>query len=239
MCFSATASFAVSAALAPAGAYCLWRAARVNLRLIPFAALPLFFGAQQLCEGLVWHGLDHGDAELTRDASLAYLFFAVPFWPFWVPFSLFWAETRSRVRAFLLLMTSVALAYLWLYAQIVAAPAQWLTTEVLGHSIHYEFGSLPAFAVIPQAAWRIVYLVLICIPFLATRPGGVSARAAAVLVAAAFVVAYLFFWATFISVWCFFAAALSILLCRHFALLPRAEKDSSDLRRGTDASQRC
>lgn len=221
MCFSAPASFVASAALAPAGVYCLWRAACRNLRLVPFAALPLFFSVQQLCEGLVWHGLDHHDVDLTRDASLVYLLFAIAFWPFWIPFSLFWAEKRPKVRVLLFVMTIVALAYSWIYSQILAAPASWLTTETVGHSIHYEFDSLPAFSVIPQSAWRIAYLGLICIAFLVARPGGHTDLAAALLVASSFVVTYLFFLATFTSVWCFFAAVLSLLLCRFFALLPK------------------
>src|SRR5581483_10832077 len=56
MCFSAEASFTAAAILLPAGAIGMQRAYRTERRYLPFAALPLFFGLQQLFEDLVWTG---------------------------------------------------------------------------------------------------------------------------------------------------------------------------------------
>jgi hypothetical protein len=43
---------------------------------IPVAGIPLLFGIQQFCEGMVWVGLGRVDADLTRNAAIVYLFFA-------------------------------------------------------------------------------------------------------------------------------------------------------------------
>ena len=53
MCFSANVSFAAAGALSVIGLLSV-HAARHNKKMIPLAASPLFFAAQQACEGLVW-----------------------------------------------------------------------------------------------------------------------------------------------------------------------------------------
>ena len=58
MCFSAEASFSTSALLLPVGAWC-WHMARKRVpEFSAFAILPVAFGLQQLAEGFVWVGLD-------------------------------------------------------------------------------------------------------------------------------------------------------------------------------------
>ena len=53
MCFSAPVSFAAAALLIPAGVYTLRIAWQSDRRLLGLAAFPLFFGIQQLIEGLL------------------------------------------------------------------------------------------------------------------------------------------------------------------------------------------
>src|SRR5438132_14411320 len=98
MCFSPEASFAVGALLIPAGLYCIRSASRKDRRFLGFALLPLLFGVQQLCEGLVWVGLEHDNMPLAKGAALLFLFFALFFWPFWVPFSVSFIEPRVATR---------------------------------------------------------------------------------------------------------------------------------------------
>jgi hypothetical protein len=58
MSFSTPVSFAASALLLPAGFYGLRVASQNNPRYLPFAVIPVAFGVQQACEGLVWLGLE-------------------------------------------------------------------------------------------------------------------------------------------------------------------------------------
>src|SRR6516165_7960948 len=158
MCFSAAASFTVAAGLVPSGIYCLQAAARKNRRLLPIAAVPLLFGAQQASEGLVWIGLDQGDAELTRQASLAFLLPALALWPFWIPFMMWYKETEPVRRRLLLAMTVASLAWFFLlYLPIALGPRDLLTTHVVHHSIAYDYPDLPLYQVVPRAVLNLLY----------------------------------------------------------------------------------
>src|SRR5262249_7512718 len=77
VCFSAEASFAVGIALIPAGVYCLWAAALKKPSFLGLAAVPIFFGIQQISEGFVWQGRVSASEKIeTQTASLVFLFFA-------------------------------------------------------------------------------------------------------------------------------------------------------------------
>jgi hypothetical protein len=116
MCFSAEASFASAAALVPVGAYCVRCAIRKNLRFLPLGLTPVAFGAQQAAEGGVWLGLRHGDATGVERMAIVFLFFALAFWPFWIPFSLLFLEGGRLGRGLLAGLTAASLIWLWLYA---------------------------------------------------------------------------------------------------------------------------
>ena len=110
MCFSAGASVATSAVLLPAGVYCVRRAATGATKdYLPLSAVPALFGAQQFFEGLVWLGLERGDADPTRAGALSFLLFAIVFWPFWIPFCSMFLEKRKRIRIGLGLVAFAAL----------------------------------------------------------------------------------------------------------------------------------
>jgi hypothetical protein len=227
MCFSAEASFAASAALVPAGVYCARTACVKNRTYLLLAAVPFAFSAQQFCEGLVWLGLGRDDGSLIRTASVVYLFFAIAFWPLWIPLSLLCAETRKERRLLLAAFTVLGLAWTWLYWPILWDPSRWLATETVHHSIHYDYPQLPGFDLAPRMAWRVGYVLVISIP-LVVAFSGEQRRAGSALwsilsglaLAASFLVSAYAFWYAFTSVWCFFAAILALFLCYVFYQLP-------------------
>ena len=71
MCFSAGASFGASAILGTIGIVTLKKAKTTNQ--IPFASIPLLFGAQQAAEGALWIGLSSGNNESWRTFPGLYL----------------------------------------------------------------------------------------------------------------------------------------------------------------------
>ncbi len=74
-------------------------------------------------------------------------------------------------------------------------------------------------------SWRIAYLLSICLPLLVCRRRGSGGKLAILggsLVAGLFLVSYIVFWYAFTSVWCFFAAILSLILCGVFSQLSKA-----------------
>jgi hypothetical protein len=219
MCFSPEASFGMAAALVPSGIYCLSTAARKNLRLLPVAVVPLFFGIQQGFEGLVWRGLLHEDPDLTRWASLAFLFPALAVWPFWIPFMM-WIKEGNPVRRHLLAaLTVVSSAWFWLlYVPILMNPRELLTTQILDHSIDYQYPDVPVFKSLGASLMDLIYGLTVTVPLLLSsdRRGHVPS----LVIGASAIVSLLLYRYAFVSVWCFFAAVLAFYLVWVFRNLP-------------------
>jgi hypothetical protein len=199
---------------------------RKNATYLPLALVPVAFGLQQFSEGFVWVGLHRDDTALVRQASLIFLFFAVGFWPCWIPFSILLIETRRWTRWLLSLLTLAGLTWFWLYFSIAEDPVKQLETQVVKHSIRYEVGEIPAFQVAPRLAWRLAYVAVICVSLaLARFDTGAGPQKASfwggLLIAGLFLVSYFLYWHAFLSVWCFFAAVASLLLCSVFFKLPK------------------
>ena len=227
MCFSAEASFAAAAVLVPAGAYCVRVAARVRSAYLPLAAIPLFFAAQQFCEGLVWVGLARGDDSLVRASALAFLAFALAFWPFWVPFSVVFVERRKAVRRCLAGAALLGLALgCGLFVPLALRADEWLSVYVEHHSVRYNPGGLPAFSLAGHTWWDAGYGALVFVPLLAASSDRRFAAFFLVMATAAGL-SLLAFRHAFVSVWCFFAAVLSAQLCHIFSGLGRAESGAN------------
>lgn len=215
MCFSAEASFATCAALIPAGGYCIraaWRSRRTELAI---AVIPAVFAVQQACEGVTWIGLERNDHDLARGAAIVFLFFAIAFWPAWIPLALGIAQPRIGLRRVLFGISVVAIASgLFVWAPLAAGGNTVLSIDVAGHSLRYEFESALAFDWLPRLAWQAAYVVAVSLPFLimesrALRYFGIAVTISAIATHVAFAVA-------FISIWCAFAAVLSLWLCLYF-----------------------
>jgi hypothetical protein len=205
MCFSATASFTAGTALSAVGVLTL-RKSR-GPRELPLALVPLLFGIQQLTEGVLWLSLNH-DLPVPQAWS-TYIFsaFSHVLWPIFVPFAVLLVETqrwrRRAIGVFLVLGLGVGLYLLYF---IVRFPVD---ARVVNHSISYDS---PHFYIV----WvLVIYLLATCVSGMFSRHWcikvfGVSALILAI--AAAFVSI-----TTFVSVWCFFAAVLSLLIYIHFS----------------------
>jgi Family of unknown function (DUF6629) len=216
MCFSAEASFAVGAALLPAGIYCTTVAVRRRPSYLPLAIVPLVFSFQQVAEGLVWVGLGRGDDSLVRTSSLMFLATALAFWPFWVPFSVLVMEGRRRVRQCLAVGALVGLAFgCALFVPLALNTDEWLKVGEVYHSIRYNLMGLPAFEIAPHSWWDGGYAVIVLTPLFIVSPDR-RFTLFSVMVAASAALSLFAFWYAFVSVWCFFAAVLSLQLCYIF-----------------------
>jgi hypothetical protein len=228
MCFSAEASFASATALGAVGAYCVRNALRKDQRFLALALTPLAFGVQQAAEGCVWLGLHHDDTALIERGTVIFLFFALAFWPFWIPFSLLLPDPRRPAKIFLATTTILSAIWLVLYAPVALDPASW-HPQVLHHSIDYGTEHLPGFRVVPRIVWQVGYLAFIALPLAIAQTGGrnwlrLFGGGALVLL---FAVSYFVYEYAFTSVWCFFAAILSLALAIVFNRLPyRATQES-------------
>jgi hypothetical protein len=230
MCMSAEASFGVGAVLLPAGTYCIASAIRKTPTHLPFAAIPLFFAFQQFSEGLVWLGLNEDDMRLVKQASLVYLFFAVPFWPLWISLSAACGETRPARKRFLRGLTALSLVWFFLlYLPLVFDADRFLETQVMHHSIHYHYDDLPVFAVVSEPWLRVIYFANIAAPLLVGSRGSWAGATFGLLLAVTALVSAIFYWYVFVSVWCFFAACVSAFECVIFYRLPERTRTPTNV----------
>jgi hypothetical protein len=225
VCFSAEASFAVGIALIPAGVYCLWAAALKKPSFLGLAALPIFFGIQQISEGFVWQGRisESSDEINSRAASLVFLFFALAFWPFWFPLLAAIMEPQRRRRLIFVVLTVLATFWFWaLYYPLLTDQISW-SARVEHHSIQYEYDALPVYRFDPsKMVLRLLYFLSVALPpALCSVSWG---RIPGIVLGASALAAMLLYSHAFVSVWCFFAAMLSIYCVFLFYRLPTPAK---------------
>lgn len=203
MCFSATASFIAGVSLSVLGVATVKKARRKAE--IPFAMIPLLFGAQQIVEGILWLSFRF-DAPLLN-VPMTYLFtlFSHVLWPMYVPFSIGLMESvawrKKVISAFQIIGFAVGLYLLYF---IVRYP---VTSVVRQHMVYV----LPYVNEQPVLEF---YLAATCVaPFFSSHK---VINIFGVLALLLFVVAYWFYTVAFFSVWCFFAAILSAVIYLHF-----------------------
>lgn len=207
MCFSAPASFVAGTALSAVGVATLQRAKK--RKEIPLALIPLLFGIQQLIEGLVWISLRYEMALLNTVASYSFVFFAQVLWPIYVPIAVLLIETvkwRKRVISVCVGLGAVVSAYL-LYL-LIAFP---LHSQIVFNSIQY----------VCDAAWRVPFSLHAVFYIIATYVSTLISshkmvRWLGITTTVFLGVAYYLYSVTFASVWCFFAALLSVIIFFHF-----------------------
>jgi Family of unknown function (DUF6629) len=205
MCFSPQADFAGGVAVAAVGAGSL-RLVRAPRELI-IASLPLLLGAHQFVEGFVWLGL-RGEvgSDTAAIARQAYIIFAYAVLPALVPLGFMLLEPRrERVR------------WLWPLAVIGAGLAGYLLWQVTafpvlaqeqGHCIDYVTHAPNDIEVAG------LYVLVTCGPALLSsrrylRWFGVVNLVGVIVVATVRA-------EEFTSLWCVYAALVSVLVLMHF-----------------------
>lgn len=205
MCFSATASFVTAGMTAVVGIATL---GRVNEpREAPLAATPLLFALQQGIEGLLWLDLPLApQGPVASGLTFFFLFFANVFWPVYAPTAAWLIETDARRRQFMLVCLAIGVGVgaqmLW---SIVTRPYGAVVLE--GHIVYLT-------GYTPSVALGLAYLAATGLPLVLSSHRTVVALGAVILVGSA--VAFAFYWQAFVSVWCFFAAAASLVILGHF-----------------------
>jgi hypothetical protein len=205
MCFSATANFVGSGALAAIGVVTLTRVK--HRRELLFAALPTLFAVHQFIEGFVWLGLDGIlSPKVTHNMGAAFMLYAQGLLPFLLPLSVLLFEpdksSRMRMRPFLILGTLTTLYILW---ALSAYPTQ---VFVQGNSIAYLNPATNNTFV------AILYVIATCGSLLFSKIKDMVIFGIAnvvILLVVMFVKSY-----AFTSLWCAYAAVASIIILAYF-----------------------
>lgn len=204
MCFSATASFVAGATLSAAGVVTVRKAKKSNE--IPLAVIPLLFGLQQLTEGLVWLSLTKNLTLLHIVATQVYVLFSHVLWPILVPIAIGLVEKISWRKKVIAILGAIGLGVgLYNLYFVTFLP---INSEIAHHSINYIL-SLPQNSFI-----MILYVIVTCFSCLLSSHR--LLRILGILAAVSLVIAYYFYTVTLASVWCFFAAILSLIIFLFF-----------------------
>src|SRR3989338_6773249 len=210
MCFSAAASFAAGGTLSVVGGLTIAKVRKKSE--LPFASIPLLFGIQQAIEGAVW--VSFGSPILNTIATYVYSMFSHVLWPIFVPFSVLMIETHPTRRKILRLFSFGGLAVgLYLLYFIIVDP---VTAHIVNNSIAYHSPHLYVYLIMA------LYLVATCGSCIVSSHKIVNIFGVVLFIS--FAIASWFFTETFFSVWCFFAAILSITVYWYFQSNSVAER---------------
>ncbi len=216
MCFSATASYVSAALLITTGTATTLGNRAKPLRMV--AAIPLLFGIQQASEGFVWQMMGQESlSSLHHFATLLFLTFANVIWPSWLPWSFYHIEPnekRKRILKVLAMMgIGVSLLAGWmLYTASVKA-------YVDGHCMAYSIRDFKRY-------WSpnieiVLYFAPTMLPFFISSLRTV--RTARYVVLGSWGVAQIINQETTTSVWCFFAALISLYIAANVLWLQKGK----------------
>jgi hypothetical protein len=201
MCFGPVSSFTASGILLS-----LWTVVLKNVRNrkeLLFASFPILFAIQQCIEGALWLALRHKKPQaLVHELAFSFLIFAYVLWPTLCPASVYAIEydqrQREKLRFVILLGLSVS-SYLLFF--LIKNPVD---VYIVNGCIRYN-------TYVPAALWFTgIYVTAVVAPYFLSTQRAILFFGIPNLVF--FVVARLFYSKAFVSVWCFFAAILSLTL---------------------------
>ena len=201
MCFSEEASFTSAAVIGTIGIITVLKSTR---SLFFLSLIPIVLAIQQFSEGIIWRYLEQTSIHHQSYAIAAknvFLFFAYVFWPFWIPFSIYTAETNPSKKGILLvnlaagMILSLILLFGFLYYEHILL--------VVNHSLKYDSAS---------KTWglKFYYITVILFPCFVSSLRYIWIFGA--LLAISIPITAYFYYATFTSVWCFFAGIISTVI---------------------------
>lgn len=202
MCFSSGASFAASAVLGTGSIFTLKEAKRPSEYL--FALCPLLFAIQQMCEGFLWIAINHNNGALIFIFSVLFLLFAQVIWPTWVPLSLLLLETDKQRKRLLIVPFLCGFFVSVIFGiRMYSMP---IYTHTFNHHIYYN---LKAIAWIENICKACYVMAIVVAPFLSSMKGALILGTSLTL---SLLVSLFFFNENLISVWCFIAALVSLVI---------------------------
>lgn len=203
MCYSAGASFTAGVVISAVGVAAVTSVHKPSQRL--FAIIPLIFGIQQFAEGFLWLTLQSSDYEIVQSiCNYVFLITAQVIWPVILPLSVLLMEEESKRRKVLriLLVTGIALSLYYGFYLLTSD----VTSEILNCHILYKIDS-------PKTLMRptfMFYLVVTVAPLFISSVKRMYVMA--ILIILSLAIAVYFYRVHLTSVWCFFAAVISIVI---------------------------
>ncbi len=212
MCFSPEADFTAGAVVAAVGVQTLRRVRGPRELLVGW--LPLLLGVHQLVEGFVWLGLrDQVSAGVQGAASQAYIVFAHAVLPVIVPVGFALAEPNRRRARCLWLLAGLGVGLgSYLLWQVTAYP---VGASEQAHCIDYTTHTPNDYLI------AVLYVAVTCGPALLSSRRYLRWFGLVSLVGV--IAAAIIRTDELTSVWCLYAALISVLILEHFRRLRDSE----------------
>jgi hypothetical protein len=203
MCFSAEASFAGGIIISAIGVFTIKKVH--NPSQIIFACIPLFFGVQQITEGVLWLTIPLTEyAALQKAGMYIFQIMALVIWPLMIPLSVLYME-ESKKKKKTLVMLLILGAILSMYYSYCLRFFN-VNPQINGFHIQYNNDFPESLALISF----IVYLIVTITPLFVSSIR--RTHMMAFLMTLSCLVTAIFFTQYLTSVWCFFAALISAVI---------------------------
>lgn len=203
MCFSAGASFASGVVISSIGIASLKEVHKPSQKVL--AIIPLLFGIQQLSEGCLWLALSRTDFEIIKLISTyTFLITAQILWSWIIPLSILLIEEESwriKILRVMLVIGVVLSIYYAFYLFFHKVNSQILDCHILYTTESPESLALPTF---------ILYIAVTIAPFFVSSVKRMYLLG--IIMALSCLAAAVFYRLYLTSVWCFFAAIISIFI---------------------------
>lgn len=203
MCFSTSASFGASTLLLGIGILSLKKSETRNQKFL--ASVPLVFSVQQCIEGFLWLSLiDPSKVEQTIFFSYGFLIIAQVLWPILMPYSILAIEKAPQRRKILVILWVLGIIHgIYFGYGLIYFPA---TASILNSHIMYKM-SFPA---ANQWYGGLFYIMATAVPpFISSIKKMYSIG---LIIVISYFLSHLFFAHYLISIWCYFATTISIVI---------------------------
>jgi hypothetical protein len=203
MCFSAAASFVASGILGTVGVIAVSKTKTASFRVL--SGIPLLFSVQQFTEGFVWLSLQNPDYTGWQPVPVfIFLAIALVIWPVIVPLSVLLPEKKPVLKKILaaFLVWGIIIAGFMLYYLLFTD----VSASMLSFRVHYSIG----YPVDRFHLYGLFYFVPTVVPLFLSSVKRIKLFGLVML--ASYIVTHIFFRENVISVWCFFAALISIVI---------------------------
>jgi len=158
-----------------------------------------------------WFGVEMvervGFSSSFRDVAFLFSFHLFVF--FLIPLFLYAGENYAPKRKFYFILTFFGAAYALLMYVPLLIHEDWVTVKLVGHSIKYKLILLHE-GYVPLIVMNLIYGIFTLVPLLSASDRYI--KVFGVIVVFSLAITSLYFDHAFLSVWCFFAAVLSLYI---------------------------
>lgn len=203
MCFSPEASFTGGIIIFSIGIATVKSVQKPNQ--LVFAVIPMFFGIQQITEGFLWLSLQNPDfPNIQKLTSTIFLIMAEVLWPMIIPLSMLLMEENKNKKRILKILLALGILLASYYAYCLLNFT--VNPQIVAYHIQYQNDFPVAFRNVAFA----VYLIATIAPLFVSSVKRMHYFGILMFLSCA--ISALFFMQYLTSVWCFFAAFISMVI---------------------------